>query len=221
MTTRRLLTAVLATSAAAVLTAGCSAHHSSSDPSVSAEHIAHQTRPRHVDTTSPAGPSGTLIPTESPRPTTAVTSPGRPDPAISTPTIPDATTATGSPVAVAKAWAIASNSSSYHDPEPGTWTERAQAFVTGAEATAEAQQHHGGGGSTWVQIRARKCVTGLRQLAITIPSDAPTGPDRHVVYLTAISTLSCATGQVQLSQLAAQLIVARISGCWLVADVHR
>lgn len=221
MTARRLTTAVLATGAAAALTAGCSSQHSGPDPSISPDRSTHQTRTAAGHSGSPQRRNGPVIPSESPRPTRAASSPTTPaDPGISTPAIPAVEAATRSPLAVAKAWAIAANSSSYRDPVAGTWTERAKPFVTGAEAAAELEQHSGGGGSTWAQIQASKCVTSLRQLGATIPSDAPTGPERHVVYLTATVTLACATGQIQLSPLAAQLIVTRVHGRWLVADVH-
>lgn len=222
MTSRRLLTSATAVAAAVALMAGCGTgtHHPHSSVSHTASGL--QGKPSSAVGQSTSRGSGGVIPSESPRPGAAssrVPSVRR-NPAISTPTIPDPASATSTPLSAAKAWAIAANSSSYHDPSPGTWTERTQAFVTGAEAAAEQQQRTGGGGSRWPQIRAGKCVTSLRQLAATLPSDAPTGPDRHIVYLTALTTLSCASGQVQLSQFAAQLIVARVHGRWLVADVH-
>ena len=80
--------------------------------------------------------------------------------------------------------------------------------------------HIGGGGSIWAEIRSRNCVASLRDRAVGIPSDAPTGPDPHIVYVTAITVLTCATGHVQLSNSAAQLAVTRVRGRWLVADVR-
>ncbi len=223
MTSRRLLTSATGVAAAVALTAGCGTgthYHQSSSGSHTASGL--QGKPSSAVGQSTSQGSRGVIPSESPRPGAASSRVPtvHPNPAISTPTIPDPASATRTPFGVAKAWAIAANAGSYQDPSPGTWTERTQPFVTGAQAAAEQQQRTGGGGSTWPQIRAGKCVTSLRQLATTLPSDAPTGPDRHVVYLTALTTLSCASGQVQLSQFAAQLIVARIHGRWLVDDVH-
>jgi len=134
--------------------------------------------------------------------------------------MPDPAAATRTAVDVAKAWAIAANSSSYRDPAAGSWTGRARPFVTGAEAAAEQQQNSGRGGSTWAQIQAGKCVTTMRELAAGIPSAAPTGPATHIVYVSAITALSCATGHLQLSPFAAQLTVTRAQGRWLVADVR-
>ena len=116
--------------------------------------------------------------------------------------------------------AIAANSGSYLDPTAGSWTARAAPFVTATEAAAERQEHAGRGGSTWTRIQAGKCVTGLRDLAAGIPRDAPTGPDRHIVYLTAITSLTCTTGQVLLSHFAVQLTVVRVRVRWLVAVVR-
>ncbi len=160
-----------------------------------------------------------MIATESSRPATGGPA-VRPDPSITTAAIPAPGSATRTPVNAARAWVIAANSSSYLDPSPGTWTLRARPFVTGSEAVAERRQRIGGGGSTWTQIQTGKCVTTVEQLAATVPSDTPTGPERRIVDLTALTTLRCATGQVQLSQFAAQLLLARRHGRWLVADVH-
>lgn len=200
------------TTAATLVLAGCSSRHPSPGPN------RHKTGPTVA--TATLAPS-TVIPTESPRPTTgpsAVTA--RPDPAITAPSIPAAALATQTPLGTARAWATAANSSSYLDPAPGTWTERAKPFVAGAEAVAEQRQRTGGGGSTWTEIQAAKCVTGLRQLTTGIPSrDVPSGPDLHIVYVAATVALTCATGQVQLSQFTAQLTVTRVHGHWLITDV--
>jgi len=212
MTTPRLTIATIA--AATALVVGCSSHHTS----------------READRHTSAGPAvGTrtsasaapVIPSESPRPSSVASSLAvQPDPAITTPAIPDPSAATATAVGVARAWAIAAHSSSYLDPRPGSWTARTTPFVTGPEAAAERRQRIGGGGSIWAEIQSGKCVTSLRDLAAGIPSDAPTGPERHIVYLTAITALTCTTGQVQLSHFAAQLTVTRVHGRWLVADVR-
>lgn len=216
--TRRRLAAALCTMA---LLAGCSTTQHHPHPSVSGHRSPSGVQPSSASASSPRRGSG-VIPTESPQPATgtSIAPAVRPDPSLTTAAIPDAISATRTPLSAARAWAIAANSSSYLDPSPGAWTARAQALVTGAEAAAEQRQRTGGGGSTWTQIQTAKCVTTVQQLAATVPSDAPSGPDRRVVYLTAVTTLRCATGQVQLSQFAAQLLLARIHGRWLVADVH-
>jgi len=128
--------------------------------------------------------------------------------------------ATRTPIEAARAWAIAANSSSYRDRSPGEWTARAGPFVTGSEARAEVAQAAGGGGSTWAQIQADRCATRLRDLTAFIPSDAPSGPDVHIVYVAASVAISCATGSEALSEFAAQLTVQRVAGRWLVALVH-
>ena len=203
---------LLALAAATVLLAGCGRH----TPAPNC-----QSGPATTSTTA----AGTeVIPTESPRssgPTTATSSPTvSADPQIVLRRIPSASTATKTPVAAARSWAIAANSSSYLDPSAGTWTERAKPFVAGTEETTELRQHAGGGGSTWAQIQSAKCVTTLRQLTAGIPSrDAPTGPSLHIVYVAATIALTCATGQVQLSQFSAQITVTRVQGRWLVTDV--
>lgn len=203
---------LLALAAATVLLAGCSRHTPAPN------------RQSGPATTSATGVDTRVIPTESPSSTVLSTATSSPtvsaDPAIVLPSIPAATMATKTPVAAARAWAIAANSSSYLDPSAGTWTERAKPFVAGAEATAEQRQHGGGGGSTWAQIHSAKCVTSLRELTAGIPSrDVPTGPALHIVYVAATIALTCATGQVQLSQFSAQLTVTRVQGHWLVTDV--
>jgi hypothetical protein len=60
---------------------------------------------------------------------------------------------------------------------------RARPLTTAVETRAEAAQRTGGGGSTWAQIQADNCVTRLRDLAAFVPSDAPSGPERHIVYV--------------------------------------
>ena len=60
----------------------------------------------------------------------------------------------------------------------------------------------------------------LHDLAAFVPSDAPSGPDRHIVYVSAQVALNCATGTVELSDFAAQLTVQRVTGRWLVAFVR-
>jgi hypothetical protein len=212
MTTRRLLATTLAAlPAVALLLAACIGRY----------------QPRHViaptgTTPSPTAATSTgagspVAPVKAPSP--PVESPLRPDPSITTPVIPAAGPATRTPVAVAMAWAIAANSSSYHDPSPGTWTVRAEPFVTGTEARAEAAQRRGRGGSTWAQIQADKCVTSLRGLNAAVPSDAPSSPAARVVYVSATTTLRCATGTVELSPFAAELIVRKTGGHWLVTRV--
>ncbi len=203
---------LLALAAATVLLAGCGRYAPAPN---------RQSAPA---TTSTTGADTWVIPTESPRssgPSTATLGPTvSANPAIALPNIPAPATATKTPLPAARAWAIAANSSSYLDPAPGTWTERAKPFVAGTEAAAEQRQHSGGGGSTWAQIQSAKCVTSLRQLTAGIPSrDVPTGPDLHIVYVAATIALTCATGQVQLSQFSAQLTVTRVQGHWLVTDV--
>lgn len=148
-----------------------------------------------------------------------------PYPATTGASIPDPVTGTATAITAARAWAIAANSTSYLDPDPGSWTSRTKPFVTGAEATAEQQQAAGAGGTTWAFIEVDRCITTLRQLSAGIPSrDAPTGPDLHIVDVTATITLTCATGQVQLTQFAAQLAVVHIVVAqhdrWLIADVE-
>lgn len=207
-TAPRILALVAATT---LLLAGCSSRHSRPAPNRQSG----ATRASATISTAP------MIPTQSPRPTTASNAATvRPNPAITLPAIPAPAQATQTPLATARAWAVAANSSSYLDPAPGAWTERARPFVTGAEAAAEQRQRSGGGGSTWTQIQAAKCVTSLRQLTTGIPSrDVPTGPDLHIVYVSAVIALTCATGQVQLSQFTAQLTVTRVHGRWFVTDV--
>jgi len=209
MTTHRRL---LAVAAATLLLAGCSRH--APEPN----------RQSPPETTSTTAAGTGVIPSESPRPTgpfaAAPSATVSAKPAIALPSIPAPAMATQTPLAAARAWAIAANSSSYLDSAPGTWTERAKPFVAGTEAAAEQRQRGGGGGSTWAQIQAAKCVTSLRELTAGIPSrDVPTGPDLHIVYVAATIALTCATGQVQLSQFTAQLTVTRVYGHWLVTDV--
>ena len=60
----------------------------------------------------------------------------------------------------------------------------------------------------------------VRDLAAFIPSDVPSGPAVHVVYVWARVVLTCATGTDYLSSFAAQLRVARVAGRWLVALVR-
>ena len=112
---------------------------------------------------------------------------------------------------------IAANSTSYRDPAAGTWTRRARPFVTGTEAAEERRESTGAGGSTWALVQHAKCATGLRELAVGSPSrDVPTGPDLRIVNASAVIAITCATGQVQLTQFA----VTRVHGRWLVADVQ-
>ena len=194
-----------------LLVAGCSAHQH--HPASRTTTPARAGRPAGP----PTGARPPVIPTESP----SVTRGGRTlDPAPATAVIPPAAEASATAVGTARAWSIAANSSSYLDPNPGSWTERARPFVTGAEARAERVQDAGSGGSTWAQIQARKCVTGLRDLAVFIPSDAPSGPDLHIVYVSATVALTCASGAVYLSEFAAQLTVERVTGRWFVALVR-
>ena len=218
--TRRRLTAVLCSATLATLVNACSSQHHDPDPTVSSS--ASTSRPSGVGASRSSEPgSRPVIPSESPRPTLSATGATvAPNPSITPPAIPNTISATRTPSDAARAWAIASNSSSYLDPSPGTWTQRTAPFVTGAEAAAELQQRGGGGGSTWARIQSDKCVTSLQQLAVTVPSDAPSGPTRRVVYITALTTLRCATGQVQVSQFVAQLLLARVANRWLVAEVH-
>lgn len=219
--TRRRLTAVLCSATLATLVTACSSQDHDPDPTVSSS-SASTSRPWDMGASRPGQPgSRPVIPSESPRPTASANGATvAPNPSITPPAIPNPTSATRTPPDAARAWAIAANSSSYLDPSPGTWTQRTAPFVTGAEAAAELQQRGGGGGSTWARIQSDKCVTSLQQLAVTVPSDAPNGPTRRVVYLTALTTLRCATGQVQVSQFAAQLLLARLADRWLVAEVH-
>lgn len=158
-----------------------------------------------------------VIPSESPtatRPTVAL------DPPLPAVVPPRPSPATRTPLDLARAWTIAANSSSYRHRSPGEWTTRARPLVTGSEAAAEAAQRRGGGGSTWTQIQAGRCVTQLRDLVAFIPSDAPSGPDAHVVYVAAHVALSCATGTVYLSDFAAQLTVQRVANRWLVTSIR-
>ncbi len=211
MTTPRQRMLVASAALAGLLVAGCSTHQ---------HHPASRTT-TPVRPGRPAGPpTGArppVIPTELP----GVTRGGRTlDPAPATAVIPPAAGASANAVGTARAWSIAANSSSYLDPNPGSWTVRAQPFVTSAEARAERAQHAGSGGSIWAQIQAGKCVTGLRDLAAFIPSDAPSGPDLHIVYISATVALTCASGAVHLSKFAAQLTVERVTGRWFVALVR-
>jgi hypothetical protein len=218
--TRRRLTAILCSAALATLVTACSSPHH--DPHPAARSSASTSRPSDVGAPrSGERSSRQLIPSESSRPTLSATGATvAPNSSITPPAIPNPTSATRAPVDAARAWAIAANSSSYLDPSPGTWTQRTAPFVTGAEAAAELQERGGGGGSTWARIQSGKCVTSLQQLAVTVPGDAPSGPTRRLVYLTAFTTLRCATGQVQVSQFAAQLLLARVADRWLIAEVH-
>lgn len=106
------------------------------------------------------------------------------------------------------------------DRSPGEWTVRVHPLVTGSEARAEAAQRAARGGSTWAQIQSGRCVTGLRDLTALMPSDAPSGPDTHVVYVAARVALSCRTGTVYLSDFATQLTVQRVANRWLVVPVR-
>jgi hypothetical protein len=89
--------------------------------------------------------------------------------------MPPPAQATATAVDAARAWAVAANSSSYLDPNPGTWTVRARPLTTAAETRAEAAQRTGGGAITWMHIQAGMCVTRLRNLAAFVPSDGPVG----------------------------------------------
>jgi hypothetical protein len=186
-------------------------------------------RSASTSTSAPsAARSGQVIPSESLRVSTPAqrgTSAGRspsnqPLPGLTPAQIPDAAAATRDPITAARAWAVAANSSSYLDPEPGSWTLRSAPFVTGPEQTAEQAQRRGGGGATWAQIQSARCVSGLRQLTASAPSTLPSGPARRIVYVAGLTALTCATGQVQLSQFAAQLTLTRVRGRWLVAAVE-
>jgi len=123
-------------------------------------------------------------------------------------------------LAAARAWASAANSTSYRDQVPGSWTVRTRPYVTGAEARAEAGLRTAGGGSTWSRIRTDRCVTRLRDLAASVPSDTPSGPRLRIVYVSATVVLSCADGTVDLSDFTAQLTVQRQAGRWRVAAVQ-
>jgi hypothetical protein len=132
---------------------------------------------------------------------------------------PDVRAATRTPLAVARAWAIAAHSASWHDPSPGAWTAHTAALVTGAEAAAERAAAAGGGGQTWTTITTARCVTTLQHVAATLPSDAPAGTAVRVAYLSATQALTCADGTVHLVPVAAQLIIDHLDGRWLVARV--
>jgi hypothetical protein len=93
-------------------------------------------------------------------------------------------------------------------------------LVTGREARAEAAQRSGSGGATWVQIQTARCATRVRDLVAFIPSDVPSGPAVHVVYVSGRVVLTCAAGADFVSSFAAQLMVARVAGRWLVALVR-
>ncbi len=134
--------------------------------------------------------------------------------------VPAPSRATLTPIGSAREWAIAANSSSYHDSSPGQWTMRARPFVTRREARAEAAQRTGGGGVTWAQIQNERCATGVHDLVVFIPTDAPSGPAVHMVYVSARIELTCATGTDYLSTFAAQLTVQRVASRWLVALVR-
>lgn len=198
--------------AAAVALTGCGGHTTHPDqrnPSVSIRPV--QIPVRSATATSSSGLPATRSPATRAATITA-------DPALTTPSIPSPVTATASAISVARAWAIAANSSSYRDRAPGAWVTRARPFVAGAEAGAEARERTGGGGSTWAQIRSRKCVTAPAGLTAAIPSDAPTGPTAHIVFVSATVALHCADNTVRLTPYAVQLIVHRISGRWLVTE---
>lgn len=139
---------------------------------------------------------------------------------LATAIVPSPAEATRTAIGTAKAWATAANSSSYRDSSPGQWTIRARPFVTGSEAQAEAIQRSGGGGNTWAQIQHQRCATRLGGLVAIIPSDAPSGPSVHIVYVSARIVLACADGTDYLSDFAAQLTVQRVAGHWLVALVR-
>ena len=185
----------------------------------------------HPDQRNVPGPTiqATQVPTGSVAATASSTAPttatpaarpatSAPDPSLRTPVIPSTATAIASAVSVAKAWAITANSSSYRDRTPGEWVTRARPFTAGAEARAETHERTGGGGSTWARIQNRKCVTSLIGLTAATPSDAPSGPTTHVVYVSATVARHCADNTVQLTPYAVQLIVHRIAGRWLVTD---
>lgn len=186
-----------------------------------------------TEPTHPEAPrsSTRVIPTESPRPgpgarastrkhsTRSSHSDGRAAATGPTLTTPPTTTSATTATAAAGGWAIAANSSSYRDPTPGAWTARAQPYVIGAEAAAERTQRSGSGGSTWTQIVRGRCAMSLRDLTVAINHDAPASPIVKAVHVSATTTLSCATGTVQLSPFAAQLVLTRTGARWHVARV--
>ncbi|WAX58543.1 hypothetical protein M6B22_07200 [Jatrophihabitans cynanchi] len=220
MLTRRRSSLAATLTTIAGLIAACSSASEDPDRSAPASTTASAARSE--------APSAGVIPTESPRVSTRArrstptgsSAPDQPASGLTTARVPDATPATRDPLTTARAWAIAANSSRYLDPEPGSWTLRSAPFVTGQEQAAEQTQRHGGGGATWAQIQADQCVTGLRHLTASIPTTLPSGPARRIVYVAGLTALTCATGQVQLSQFAAQVTVTRVHGRWLVAAVE-
>jgi hypothetical protein len=219
MSMRRRSSLAATLTAIAALTAACTPASQGTDRSAPASTTA---RAAHSEARSAA-----VMATESPRVSipstghsTGSSAPEQPIPGLTPAHVPGAARATRDPLTTARVWAIAANSSSYLDPEPGSWTLRSAPLVTGQERVAEQAQRHGGGGATWAQIQAARCVTGLRHLTATMPATVPRGPDRHIVYVAGLTALTCATGQVQLSQFAAQLTVTRVRGHWLVAAVQ-
>jgi hypothetical protein len=203
----------VAASAAALVGTGCSA----ADPSAGRPMPQAATAPR---TGSPSARTAAhrlaVSPTGLPAPATAAIARRR-QPATA---VVPAPSQTRTAIGTARAWAIAANSSSYHDPSPGQWTVRARPFVTGREARAEAAQRTAGGGNTWAQIQDGRCATRVRDLVTFTPRDAPSGPATHIVYVSARLTLDCATGTDYQSTFAAQLTVRRVADRWLVALVR-
>jgi hypothetical protein len=125
--------------------------------------------------------------------------------------VPPPAQAIATAVHAARPWAIAATSSSYFDRSQGAWTVRARPLTSAAETRDEAVQRTGGGRITWTRIQAGQCMTRLHNLAAFVPSDAPSGPDPHIVYISARAA-ACTTGSIELSDVAAQLTVHQVSG---------
>jgi hypothetical protein len=191
---------------------GCSSTHPAAPRSTPQAPTA-----EHSGSSSGRPPVRPMAPTQSPAATRPVAAP---DQQLATAVVPAPSRATSTPLGVARAWAIAANSSSYRDSSPGQWTVRARPFVTGIEARAEAALGAGGGGNTWAQIQNGRCGTRLGDLVAFIPGDAPTGAAVHIVYVSARLAVTCATGTDYLSNFAAQLRVQRLAGRWLVTLVR-
>lgn len=134
--------------------------------------------------------------------------------------IPPARQAISGPIAVARAWAAAANSTSYRDRRPGAWTARAAPFVAGIGATKERTAADGGGGQLWQHIHDDRCAVTVAGLAATVPSDAPHMAASRVVYLAGTTVVTCADHTVQRSAFTAELVVERASSSWHVVQVE-
>lgn len=146
---------------------------------------------------------------------------GRALPKVSPPSqlIPRPAAALRDPIAVARAWAYAANSTTSRDPQPGGWTRRARPFVGGGELAVERSASTGGGGQLWRDMQTRHCVITLTDLRTTTPTDAQRTSTSRVVYLTGTTILTCADRTEHDNRFAAQAIVQLHASRWQVITV--